>query len=561
MRGAPFNDDQSEILLMRRAVACCVFLTVLCWPGLAEAARTFTDSPQSPGAGSAFNMGSTQLLTYPITNTNTAPNTGERIYQVRFRLNSGSTFSGSTAAPAGWTRTAFSTTSVTFRANSWANAIVLSATTSFTVAIIMRTTSADAGSETLRDIRSYYTTTTTGPPFTQAGTTTFTLQGSWILRSLAITTFEFTDTSGNPITAITAGSSFQLRMTVKNNSSVTQAAVVSNANPPAGTWVGSGPSPACAAGGTMSLVSGASGTIIFSCTSVATASGTLFYTATARNGAAVTSSSATSTILAVSKFNASVAGSLSCLYAGATLTITMTIVNNTGAAVTAISGSLAPVAGAPLTYVSGPTPAVIASLANAGTTTVTWVYTLNSSGATNPFTFSGSAMGTQGVSILTSPTATTSNITLGTFAVTVNPTTVNAASTNTELSFDVTNNGCANVNSVGITAPAGWSWGGDAYSLVNLSAVSAIETWTVGGANPVIFTAPNVAGQLPLTFSGDYNLVYTATPASATVSSFTVRVTDAGGSFSDVPVSVTVSAFKSGTLNDALNLIWREDFR
>ena len=311
----------------------------------------------------------------------------------------------------------------------------------------------------------------------------------------------------------------------------------------------------------MSLAPGASGTIIFSCTSVATASGTLFYTAAARNGATVTSSTATSTTLAVSKFNANLAGSSSCLYAGATLTLTMTITNNTGAAVTAISSTVTPVAGAPVTYVSGPTPAVIASLANASSTNVVWVYTLNSSGATNPFTFSGSATGMQGVSILTTPTTTTSNITLGDFTVAVSPASVNASSSNTELNIDVTNNGCANVNSVGITAPAGWSWGGDAYSLVNVSAVNAIETWTVGGANPVIFTAPNVAGQLPLTFNGDYSLVYTSTPNSATTSTFTVRVTDAGGNFLDVPVNVTVNAFKSGTLNDAVNLIWREDFR
>src|SRR6185436_7013273 len=99
-------------------------------------------------------------------------------------------------------------------------------------------------------------------------------------------------------------------------------------------------------------------------------------------------------------------------------------------------------------------------------------------------------------------------------------------------------------------------------SLVSVSAVTDIETWTSAGANPVTFTAPNVAGQMPATFSGGFALVYSSTPAAATTSNFSVTVTDtspAPGPYSIVvPVSVVVNAFKFGTSNDANNKLWRE---
>lgn len=548
----------SKMLKSRLFLLVALFVSLLSVES-AQAARSFGNT-QSPALGSNLAMSTNQSLTYAVTNTATGGNAGERIYEMRFRINSGSLFSASTAAPAGWTRTAFSTTSVSFRATSWANAIAVGGgAVSFTLVIAMRSTTADV-TESLRDMRARYTTTTTGPPFNRSGTNTTNNPGSWTLKSLSITTFQITDTLGNPITAQAAGSNFQLRMTVRNNSTVNQNPVVSNANPPTRTWVGTGAIPTCAAGGSLSLAAGASGTIIFSCSSVAAASGTLSFTAIAQRGGTVTSATAVSTVLAISNFIAGLATSApvsACLYAGTSLTVTMTIANNTGSTLTAVSGSLTPIPGAPVTYVSGPTPASIASMATATTRTVTWVYTINNTGTTNPFSFTGSATGTSG-SPLTTPTATSALLTRGTFTVNVGPALTNAGSANTELSFDVVNNGCANVNSVAVTAPAGWTFGNDAYSLVNISAVTAIETWTTGG---ITFTAPNLAGQMPQTYSGNFSLVYAATPPSATISPFTLRVTDANGAFTDVTVNVTVDNFKSGTLNDATNKIWREEFR
>jgi hypothetical protein len=40
-----------------------------------------------------------------------------------------------------------------------------------------------------------------------------------------------------------------------------------------------------------------------------------------------------------------------------------------------------------------------------------------------------------------------------------------------------------------------------------------------------------------------------------------VRVTDANGLFTDIPLPITVNAFKSGTLNDAASRVWREIFQ
>ena len=541
-------------------ITFCALLLAGGWCTMAHAARSYTNT-QSPALGTAFDMGSIQSLTYAITNTSDGGNVGERIYEMRFRISSGSLFLSSTAAPAGWTRTAFSSTLVTFEATSWANAIAVGgASVSFTLVVAMRATTADVN-ETLRDMRAAFTTTTTGPPFPRTGRTTTGTPGGWTLKSLAITSFQITDTLGNPVTAITAGTSFRLVMTVKNNSTVTQSTIVSNPNPPTAVKTGTvTQSLTGTAGSPLSLVAGASGTITFTYSTVTTDSGTIYFTANAQNGATVTSAAATSTTLAISKFTAALSVSSACLYAGASLTVTMLVTNATASTINSVSGTLSPAAGAPVTLDSGPTPASIASMATMTTATVTWVYTVNSAGATNPFTFNGSATGTAG-STLTTPTATSATVKRGIFTATVNPVSTNAGSTNTELTFNVTNSGCANVDSVAVTASAGWTYGSDAYSLVNLSAVSAIETWTTSGANPVTFTAPNIAGQMPVTFSGSYSVVYSATPASATTSAFTIRVTDANGKFEDVPVSVTVNAFKSGTLNNAVNRNWREETR
>lgn len=551
--------------LARWAAITWVSIAVLAWTGLAQAARSHTVT-QSPAIGTVFDMGTTQTLTFQIANTSTGGNVGERICEVRIRIASGSLFSAATVAPAGWTLLSFSTTSLTFRANSWASAIAVGTSVAFPLAIAMRTAAADVN-ETLDDVRVRYTSTTTGPPFADVGGPATTGPGGWTLASLAITAFTITDTLGAPITALVAGSSFRLVMTVRNNSSVAQNGVVSNPNPPAAVKTGTVTQALTGtAGSPLNLAPAASGTIVFTFSTAATDYGTIYFTARARRGPTVTSKLATSTTLAVGRFIASITASPSCQYVGSNITVAVALTNAYPFGILNVTPSVNSVVGAPVAYVSGPSPA--APIPNVPTsppdTLVSWTFVVTAAGATDPFFFTATATGTGntvGSPVLTTPTSVSANVRRGLLAATLVPSVVNAASTNVELAATVTNNGCAAISSVSISPPVGWSGAADAYSLVNVAPASAIETWTASGAGPVTFTAPDVASQMPLTFSGTFAVVFAATPPAATASVFTIRVTDANGQFADIPLTVMVNPFKSGTLNDATTRAWREDFR
>ena len=556
-------------MMTKRLLLLCVLIVLALGHDLALAARAFTYAQTPSPATAQFDMGSTQSLSYLITNTNTAPNTGERIFTVRIRINSGSTFTAATAAPAGWTLTTRTTTTATYRANAWANALAQGASQSFTVFVLMRTSTADVNDK-LRDIRSSYTTSTTFA--TTAGTVTSTIaatpapptqpsvQGQWKLVSLLVT-MQITDLSGVPIASIAAGNSFRLVMTVTNKSTATQNGITANPNPPSQTTTGTTtPTLTGTVGSPLNLTAGSNGSITFTFSTLITKYGTVYFTAAAQRISTVTSASAISPTLTVVQcvFSAGITASDTCLYPGQNVAVTMLLTNACASALTTVTPTLATTG--PATLVSGPTPATIASIpAGGGTASFGWVYQVNGAAATNPFTFTGSA--TSASPALTTAPAASPSIQRGDFGVTLSPNVTNASSSNVELSWDVTNNGCAAANSVAISFPAGWVWANDAYSLVNLNASTSIETWVVSGTNPVVFTSPNVGSQLPITFDGDFNLVFSTTPAAAGASVFTVNVTDAGGDVVSVPVSVTVNPFQDADgLNSVSNSSWREQF-
>jgi hypothetical protein len=240
--------------------------------------------------------------------------------------------------------------------------------------------------------------------------------------------------------------------------------------------------------------------------------------------------------------------------------LTLALTNNCGTTISNITPSIN-TNGGPVSIQSGPTPATITTLAAGATSSINWVYQINSSAASNPFAFSALAVGV--APALVSSTAISQTVTRGEFAALVNPTVTNASSTNVELTWQVTNNGCARAKSVAITYPAGWVWGGDAYSLVDLSASNSVETWASSGTNPVTFASPDIPSQMPQTFGGDFDLVFSSTPATAGTSGFTVNVTDANNitvPATPASVSVTVNPFSAGAggLNNATNGIWRE---
>lgn len=565
---------------MRRFIATGIVILMLgAWSERADATRNFT-GVQTPAPNAPVTMGTTGTLTYRITNSNTSPNTGERIYEVRFRMSSGrSTFSSTVAAPTGWTRTAYSTTSVTFRANSWANCIVTGSYLDFPVIFNFRQTTADTN-ELLRDIRARNTTSTGGPPFTLLGSDTDSNQGGWTLKSLTAT-FQITDTSGTPITSLVAGNSYRVVMTVTNRSTTTQSSIVSvgSSNPgppiqntPAPGFTGTLPSPSAPAysPNPLTLAAGASGTITYTYTTVSTAYGSVYYTAYARNNTSTaTSTTATSPTLYIGLLTATISVTPSlCRYSGDSFSVQMLLTNRYAFDITGVTPAMTvSLVGAPLTLTSGPvfTPSSTTVTGNGGTLTVTWGYQVTAAASGQSFTFDGSAAGT-GSGQPRSTSASSLLAKAGGYLVSANQT--NGSSTNDEISWTFTNNGCAATDSVriDIDTASGWVWGGgseDTYSFVDTGAATSVETWTPSGSDPVTFTAPAAADRQALGEDGDYRLAFSNTPTVAVSTNYTfdVRITDANGFSVTVPAMITVDPFSTGSLNDANGLIWLEEFR
>lgn len=534
----------------------------------AEAARSYTISQTNPASGSDVLMGSTVPVTFRITNTANGGNAGERIYEMRFRISSGSTFASTTAAPAGWTRTAYSTTSVTFQATSWANAIASGASMDFTLTIVMRRTSADV-SETLRDARARFTTTTSGPPFSRLASITVNNPGSWRLKSLQAV-FRITDLSGNLITSIKAGDSFRVIITVTNWSSSSQSSIVvgNSGNRPVAnitpTVTLNSPTPTYSPN-PLTLAAGATGTITFTYTTQTSDSGTVYFTAFVRNsGNTATSTTVQSITLSVTRFSASLSIDQLCLYNLQNLQVTMTLTNGfTNNIVVSAAPTLTPSAGAPVVANPGLTTLLPVTVPAGGTATVRWTYQVNGGNVGDQFWFTGSASGTEQTA--GNPTRSTLpsnslNATRAGFTTTIAPSTTNASSTNQELSWSFTNQGCNKVNEVRLSIPNGWSWGGDAYSLVQNGAVF-LESWTFAqSGNTVIFTAP-AGGEMIIGGSGDFRLVFTATPAAPETSTFDRTIFDIDGDSALLNMSYTVNAFNTGGLNQTGTTTYREDFR
>jgi len=572
----------------------------------AQTARFFSAAQTSPTpAPGQFDMSTTQSVTMSLTNNNTGGNASERIYEIRFRLTTGctapctlTTFSSSTAAPAGWTRTAFSTSSITFQATSWNNAIATVAsggpTTSvaFTFLLTTGTFTLDT-SQTFQDMRSRWTTSAAGPPFSRSGQVTCSSAGtcgsvgSWKAMSLSIIGFQTTDLSNNPVSAIAAGAGFKLVITVKNISTASQSSIVSVASPPAfppslktGTVTLNNPAPVNSPN-PLTLAAGAQGTITYTYTTSGSDSGTVTFTvANVRNSAnTATSRSGTSNTLSVSPLTVSIAITASaapaaCLFAGGNATFTMTVANNTGGTVTGVSPTLnAPTVanGANVGAYSAPTTNPVgcnASLANGSSCAFKWTATTSvtgsyPSGPPQPSFFTtGFASATSGGSTITSPVNPSNTENILEYVVSVSPVAISASSTNVELDWNVANLGCpsAFVSSVAVTVvPAGWTLSPDptyAYSLVTDTTGSANDTWTVSGTT---FTAPNASSQIPANrLDNDFYLLFSATPSTLGTSTFTVVVTDTNGVSRTQTTPVTVNALTPGSVTP---WTWREIFQ
>ncbi|MBI3804798.1 MAG: hypothetical protein HY282_13660 [Nitrospirae bacterium] len=568
-----------HIVLTFAIVSLLIISSTLVWAqfgggGGGGSTTGFTITQISPSLGSDVAMGNTATFVFQIKNTSSS----KVISQVRFQLPSpGSTFSSGTAAPANWSRTSFSASSVTFQASNSSNGIAPNATLNFTLLLAVRSTSQDV-TETLSNVKATYSDSGSGRwrwSGSNSSSSTIYTPGSWKIKSL-LASFQITDTLGNPITATRDGVQFRLIMTVTNRSTVTQSSIVTFQNPPtvtgttqAGASLNStqyNPNP-------LNLTAGASGTITFTYTGTlggTSTSGTVTFSAYAKNSSGnATSSPVSSITFGVSRFFANLAVSPTCAYLGQDITVTMALTNTFSGPpptnnITNVTPTLT-LPGAPATLVSGPTPAAPSGpVASAGGTFVfSWTYRPSGGNLGDSVIFSGFATGTKGGATVTTPNSPTPSVSsvFGGYTITVDPTDTNASSTNQAVSWTFVNQGCAAVKSVSISYPAGWSYGGDAYSLIENSAGNLIETWTASGTNPVVFTAPSVAERLMIGGAGDFRLVFTGTPATTGVSSFTSIITDANDRADTDVIPITVNPFNSDSLNESDIKTYREDFR
>jgi hypothetical protein len=286
----------------------------------------------------------------------------------------------------------------------------------------------------------------------------------------------------------------------------------------------------------------------------------------------------------VGKFTASITVSPACGYINQNLTVTMTLTNNyTNAIINVTPTALTVSTPGVMTQVSGPTPVPPNGPVPAGGTfSFTWGYQITGLTPGPTFTFSGTASGTEQTggagTLRNTPAAASNTATYGGFTLTVSPAGVNANSTNQELTWTVTNNGCADVKQVQITVPAGWGLPvTDSYSIVDqvnppnpgANPIDPIENlWTVSGAGPIIFASPAspnyvlalIAGSAQ---DGSFSLVFPSTPSSAGTSNFTIRITDTNNAFADLTTGIPVNAFNTGSPNpnsNDTNAI-REDIR
>ena len=573
---------------MGRFVTTAAMIICLCfWSVSADAAVNYTVTQTNPAPTANFNMRTTSSVTFRITNTSTA---GETIRRVRFRIRNvvgtcgaapcaNTLFSNTTAAPAGWTRSAFAVASVTFTANTVADRIPAGGTKDFTMAYNMGNMTADF-TQTLRDVRATFST---------GATRTINNPGSWKLLSLSITSFQTTDCAGTPIATLTAGNNFCVVMAITNISSTAQNGIVSSpTNTPScanisktGTvtqgWVSTtyNPNP-------LNLAALASGTITFRYSTVGTDNGTIqFVNLIAQRIATVTSMLANSNILSVSRLTISITvrgpivASPTCVFSGDTATFTMTATNNTGASVTNVTPSALTQCAYPpciptvtIGALTGPLPACIASIANGASGTFTWTVpvtgTINSPKSnfyvTGNVNYNKAACGAGGG--ITSATATSNTEDIDGYIVTALPATTNANSANEEIIWAVTNLGCAAINSVAIAIPGGWTYSGDNYSIVD-PAGAGVETWTTSGT--VTFTADAPANQIATpNGTGEFHLVFSATPTATGANTFNVVITDTSATpnVTTVPTTVTVNPYDStpGQGNYTTPGVWRESY-
>ena len=271
-----------------------------------------------------------------------------------------------------------------------------------------------------------------------------------------------------------------------------------------------GPSPASA-----NLASGAAQT--FTWTYQATSTGTLSFTDTATNGT-VSTPSITSNTVQVGALTATLSVSPSSVTTGQQVTVTMSVTNNGGSALSTITPSSLTTGGsATLTLASGPTPASLASLAAGASTSFSWAYTVTGS-AGGTFSFSGSASASGGT---TSNTATSNTGSLADVSAAITPSSIPVSSAAT-LTFAVSSmtGNASSYSSIAITFPSGFTYG---------SAPTLPSGWTVSAnATTVTLSSGSAGTDLAAGSTLNFGITWSAVPSTAGDSAFALNFTPRG---------------------------------
>jgi hypothetical protein len=249
-----------------------------------------------------------------------------------------------------------------------------------------------------------------------------------------------------------------------------------------------------------------------------------------------------------------------CLYSGDVATITMSVLNNTGAQATNVLPVLTPIVSGAAAFGAFNPAAQTAIAINSGATgTFTWTVPVTGD-PNNSYAVKGYVTANN-PGFITSPTTTSNVQDIDGYVVNVSPVSTNADSTNAELIWNITNYACYNINQVSIAVPAGWTFANDAYALVNNTLGTQVDTWNPLGTT---FTSPNATDRIPvppLPNIGDFSLLFSQTTSAAGTYTFNVTITDDAPTprVMVVPTTVIVIPYDSSGPNATDITLWHEN--
>jgi len=267
----------------------------------------------------------------------------------------------------------------------------------------------------------------------------------------------------------------------------------------------------------------------------ADSNGSVYFTARAQNsGVTARSANVLSNSVLIGDFTASLVLDPSTVISGQDITVEMNVANNgAGALINVTPSALSPCAGgATETLISGPSPALVSSLAPGSSGVFVWTYRITGS-IGESYCLSGSASANGPVA---TNTASSNAGVISSYSVTVAPSTIPSGSTNRTITWTVHNGGGCPVRNVNITIPSPWS----------CSSVSAPAGWSGACGAAASFSSNNPGNDLASGATGSFSITFssTETVTADKTASFPVAVTarGCGGATTTLGSYVTVSA-------------------